>query len=166
MLIGISAVFSSASFADINEASSSVAQLSLGRESFFTLIFHRSYNHRRQRKMQERKAPALKLSSFQLLNELHVPMVVAVAIMWMVQVAVHEIVDVIAMRDRGMTAVRAVHMPLVMAVAGMTVRTIHWVCGVNIQRVLIDMAIMRMVQMAIVKEVDVIIMLNGGMTAG
>ncbi len=92
-------------------------------------------------------------------------MVITVASMRMMQVAVHEIVNVIAVRDRGMTAVRSVYMLLVMTVAGMTVCALHRVCRVYIQLMLIDVAVMRMVQMAVVKKIDVITMLNGGMTA-
>jgi len=83
----------------------------------------------------------------------------------MMQVAINEIVYVVTMGNRFMTAPWSMHMPWLVACTGM-VRS----AGIRIRvrhfnRVLINMIPMRMMQMTIVKVIDVTVMFNRGMPA-
>jgi hypothetical protein len=91
-------------------------------------------------------------------------MVVAMIAMRMVQMSIHQIVHVIAVGHSLVTTARTVDMPCRMAATLMLGRTALRILVVHLQEVLIDMVGMDMVQMAIVQEVDMAIMLDGGMT--
>jgi hypothetical protein len=92
-------------------------------------------------------------------------MVIAVIAMWMMQVAVHQIVDVIAMRNRFVSATRAVHVIWRVAAAVMGGRASVRVFCAYLKSVLVDMIAMRMVQMAIMQVVDVVAMPDGRVPA-
>ena len=68
-------------------------------------------------------------------------MIVAVAIVLMVQMAIDEIVDVIAMRNRFVSAVRTMNMCFIVSTAIMPAGTGGWVGIVYIQSVLFDYTI-------------------------
>jgi hypothetical protein len=84
----------------------------------------------------------------------------------MVQMTVHKIVDVVAVRNRLMPTIRSVNMCCIMALADMTTRAFGWVRVVYVQSVLLDDSILGlMVQMTIVQKIDMVSVLDGGMPA-
>lgn len=92
-------------------------------------------------------------------------MVVAVAIVRMVKMAIDEVVDMIAMRNRFVSAVGAMDVGAVVSTALMVRgadRRIRWREGDDM---LIDMAVVEMMKMTIVKIIDVILVFDGSMTA-
>ena len=89
-------------------------------------------------------------------------MIVAVIVVRMVQPPSDQVVDVIAMRHRLMPAPLAMRMRLLARRRlGVTVG----MRGVDSDRVLVDMVLMRMVQVPVVKIVDVIFVPDRGMPA-
>lgn len=87
--------------------------------------------------------------------------VVAVSVMWTMQVAGHQVVDVIPMWYGRVAAVGTVHV-----IAGVGTTLVVWRAGVGIrvahsEDVLVDMAIVRMVQVAVVQIVDVALVVDG-----
>jgi hypothetical protein len=85
--------------------------------------------------------------------------------MRMMQVAIDEVIDVVAMRHRLVTAAGAVDMAslmpgaLVVGGAGVGIRR------ADLDHMFIDMVPMRVMQMAVMQVIDVIAMANGGMAA-
>ena len=77
------------------------------------------------------------------------------------QVTFHQIIDVIPVRDRFVTAACAVLVRCIVAAAGVLGRANVWVRRVHSQRVLIHVAVMGMMKMPIVKVIDVSFMLDG-----
>ena len=59
-------------------------------------------------------------------------MVIAVIPMWMVQVAIDQIVDMISVWNRFVTAVGAVNVACIMPTALMVWRAIRWICIGNV----------------------------------
>ena len=92
-------------------------------------------------------------------------MVVAVIAIGKMQMAVDEIVNVIAMRDRLVAAVGAMDMGSIVAAAVMALGAAGGVRLAYFHHMLIDMAFMRAMQVAVVEVVDVVVMLDCGMTA-
>lgn len=90
-------------------------------------------------------------------------MVVAVAIVRVMEVTIHEIVDVVAVRDGRMPAVGTMDMPGIVAVARVVWRTLCRVGAVHVQDMLIHMVAVRMVEVPIVEVVDVVIVRDGSM---
>lgn len=82
-----------------------------------------------------------------------------------VQVPVHQIADVIAMRDRLVPTAGAMHMPGGVSAAGMRRRAGRRIAGGHFDAVLVDVIAMHVVQMPIVQVVHVIAMLDGRMPA-
>jgi hypothetical protein len=84
-------------------------------------------------------------------------MVVAVIAIRMMEMTVHQVIDVVAMRNRFMTAVRAmlvvgaVRVTLVSVGAGGRIR------GTNLKRVFIDVTVMKRVQMSVMQVIGVIV---------
>jgi hypothetical protein len=91
---------------------------------------------------------------------LDAPVVVAVVAVGMVQVLVHQIVDMVAMRDR-----------LVPAAGAVLVGTLHFrraarrIGRVDADHVLVDVIAMHVVQMAVMQIVDVAVMADCQVTA-
>ena len=82
----------------------------------------------------------------------------------MVQVTVDEVVDVIPVRDRLVSAVRTVD--VVVAVGAAVVgRATRGMRGVDLERVLFHAGIARVVEVTVVDVVDVIPVLDRGVTA-
>jgi hypothetical protein len=74
---------------------------------------------------------------------------------------VHQVVGVIAMRDRFMAAFRAMSVTLLMSATIVTGRSRCRIAGVDCDHMLIHMRFMRMVQVAVVEVVRVTLVLNG-----
>lgn len=92
-------------------------------------------------------------------------MIVAVVAMRMMQVAVHQIIDVIAVRHRFVSTVRAVDVIFRMARANVLRRAAGQIgCG-YIERVFFDLAAGRVVQVAVVQVIDVVAVLDRGVAA-
>lgn len=83
----------------------------------------------------------------------------------MVQVSVHQVVRVVTVGDRLMTAAGSVLVPLVVRAAIVGRRAAARVGGAYRQRVLIHVVPVDVVQMAVVQVVRVPVMLDGGMAA-
>ena len=82
-----------------------------------------------------------------------------------VQVAIHKIVGVIAMRDGFVTATRAVLVAGVMSTALMALRTLLRIRRRHAQLVLVDVIAVHAVQVAVMKIIDVISMLDARVAA-
>jgi hypothetical protein len=91
--------------------------------------------------------------------------IVAVVAVRVVQVAVDEVVDVIAMRHRLVPAARPVLMPRLVPLAAMLGCAAVGVLVRHLDHVLVDVIVVRMMQVTVVQVVDVILMANGGVTA-
>jgi hypothetical protein len=92
-------------------------------------------------------------------------MVVAVCAVGMVEMAVHQIVDMVAVGHRLMAAARSVPVLTVMAAAIMIGRAPFGVAPSDLDRVFVDMPLMGMMEVPVVKVVDMIAMLDGDMPA-
>lgn len=90
-------------------------------------------------------------------------MVVTMIAMGMMQVSIHQVVHMIAMGYSLMTAAWPMHMSCRMTATLMSRRATVRVLAAHLQGMLIDMVAMYMMQMAIVKIIDVTIMLDGSM---
>jgi len=100
-----------------------------------------------------------------LINDLHRPMVIAMIAMGVVQVAVDQVVDMVAMGHRFVAAAVAVNMAGLVAGAVML-----WGAGVGVglvyrQRVFVYMPVVGVMQVAVVQVIHVIIMLDGSVAA-
>jgi hypothetical protein len=91
--------------------------------------------------------------------------VVAVVAVWVVQVTIHQIVGVVAVRDGLVATPLAVDVVRVVAAAVMVGRAGSRVAVRDLDDVLIDMVTMGMVQVPIMQVVDVPIVLDGLMAA-
>jgi hypothetical protein len=83
---------------------------------------------------------------------------------WMVQMSIDQIIDVIAMWNRLMTTVEPMSMR-----RGMSAAAVVWRATIRIRRskfdhVFIGLTVMHMMQMAVVEIIDVALMSNRGMT--
>jgi hypothetical protein len=85
-------------------------------------------------------------------------MIVAMAVMGVVQVSIHQIVDVITVRHSLVPAPRAVLVVFWMPVAIVTRRARVGIAGAEADHMLVVMVFVRMVKMAIVKIVDMAVM--------
>jgi len=101
------------------------------------------------------------------LSGLHVDraVVVAVVAVRVMQMAVDEVVDVIAVRDLFVAAVRTVDVLLVMAFAVVIRGAGVGIGGIHREHVLIDVFVVRMVQMSVVQIVRMAFVLDGGVAA-
>lgn len=83
----------------------------------------------------------------------------------MVKVPVYQVIDVIAVRHGFMTALGPVLMFLNVPSAIVAIGAIGWIGRRDLQRVFIDVAVMDVVQMAVVQVVDVIVVPDRGVSA-
>jgi hypothetical protein len=81
--------------------------------------------------------------------------------MGMVQVPIDEVVHVVAVGHRGVTAVRTMDMPRNMATAAVLGGALCRVGAVDVKPMLLDTLAIRMMKMAVVKIVHVIVVLDG-----
>lgn len=91
-------------------------------------------------------------------------MIVAVAPVHVMEMPGDEVVDVIAVRYRRVAAVRAVHVITVVTLAGMVGCTCRRIRGVDRDRALVHVVAMRLVEVPVVKIVDVVEVLHSGVT--
>lgn len=92
-------------------------------------------------------------------------MVVAVVAIGMMQVPGYQIVDMVPVGNRLVSAVGPMPMGGIMAFALMPVRTVRRVSGVDRKRVLIHMALVQRVEVPVVEIVGVIVVPNRCMAA-
>jgi len=91
---------------------------------------------------------------------------IAVAIVRIVQVAIDDVADVVAMRNRFVAAAGAVHMPRCVGCAGMAPGATAGVGRVHIQGVFVNAAVNRgEMQVAIVNVTHMVAVLNAGVPA-
>ena len=87
-------------------------------------------------------------------------MVIAVVTVRMVQMAVHQVIDMIAMRHQLMAAARAVHMACGVTGALVAWRAALGIVGAHRQAVLVDVIAVHMVQVTVMQIVNVAIVLD------
>jgi len=93
-------------------------------------------------------------------------MVVAVAIVLVVQVAIDQVIDMVAVRDRRVSASRSVHVIGRVGRAGMSAGAGGWVMSRDLQDMLFDRPVEgRVMQVSIVEVVDMSIMFDCRMPA-
>jgi len=79
--------------------------------------------------------------------------------------AVHEVVDVVAMRDHLMSTTHAVDMVLLMRSTFVTRRTIFWVRLANFNLMVVYVIAMSVVHVAIVKVISMTVVFNSSVAA-
>jgi hypothetical protein len=92
-------------------------------------------------------------------------MIVAMAVMRVVKMAPDQIIHMVSVGHGFVTAVRAVYMPLRVTFAFMSRSTVLGIGFTDIYDMLIDMVAERVVQMAIMKVADMIIVSDASVTA-
>jgi len=99
-------------------------------------------------------------------DDLELSMVVAVAIVLVMQVAIDQVIDMVAVRDRRVSASRSVHVVGRVGRAGMSAGAGGWVMSRNLQDMLFDHPVEgRVMQVSIVEVVDMSIMFDCRMPA-
>ncbi|MEH2624311.1 hypothetical protein V1292_002366 [Bradyrhizobium sp. AZCC 1719] len=93
-------------------------------------------------------------------SELHGPMIIAMIAVRMVQPAVYEIVDMIAVRHRFVSAIWTVFVR-----ATDFRRALHGICGVDRDRMLIHVILVHVMEMAIMKVIHMAVVANRGVPA-
>lgn len=91
-------------------------------------------------------------------------MVIAMTVMRVMEVAIDQIIDMLAMRHGFMTAVRSMYMSLRMACALMFRRAAFRIGRGYVYHMLIDMVAVRVVQMPVMQVIDVPIVHDTCMT--
>jgi hypothetical protein len=92
-------------------------------------------------------------------------MVVAVTAVGMVEMPVHQVVHVVAMGHRLVAAARSVPVLAIMAAAIMVGRAAVGVVRRDLDRVLVDVPLVGMMEVPVVQVVDMIAVLDGDMPA-
>ena len=92
-------------------------------------------------------------------------MVVAVAVVHVVEMAVDEVVDMVSVRDRLVAAAGAVHMVRLVAAARVLARAAVRVRGVDVDDMVIDVVAMGVMQVSVVEVVEVPVVHHGPMSA-
>lgn len=92
-------------------------------------------------------------------------MIIAVVAVRMVQVAIHKIVDVISVRDCLMAAVGAMLMLRAVSVTLVAVGTVGGIRGVHLELMLVDVAIVKRVQVSVMQVVGVVVVNDRGVAA-
>jgi hypothetical protein len=99
-------------------------------------------------------------------DDLELSMVVAVAIVLVVQVAIDQVIDMVAVRDRRVSASGSVHVVGRVGRAGMSAGAGGWVVSRDLQDMLFDHSVEgRVMQVSIVEVVDMSIMFDCRMPA-
>ena len=99
-------------------------------------------------------------------DDLELSMVVAVAVVLVVQVAIDQVIDMVAVRDRRVSASRSMHVVGRVGRAGMSAGAGGWVMSRNLQDMLFDHPVEgRVMQVSIVEVVDMSIMFDCRMPA-
>lgn len=102
--------------------------------------------------------------SWVLADQGHRAVIVAMAVMDVMQAAIHQVVDVVTVGNGLVAAVRTMDMIGRVATA-LTVSAVIGIDGADLQHMLVHVIAMHMVQMAIVEIVDMAVMLDGGVAA-
>lgn len=89
---------------------------------------------------------------------------IAMSLARIVQVPIYNVVDVITMRHTFMSTAFAMHVSGFMSFTGVVGSTVAGVTRINRKRTLVYMAIMVMMKMTVMHVIDVLAMLDGGMT--
>ncbi|MEJ1118153.1 hypothetical protein V9K92_06705 [Phyllobacterium sp. CCNWLW109] len=92
-------------------------------------------------------------------------MIIAMIAMWMMQMPIHEIINMIPVGYGLVAAARTMHMVSIVARAMMFRCAAIRISSAYLKHVLINMVAMRVMQMAIVKVVHMIAVTNGGVAA-
>src|SRR6516164_254630 len=92
-------------------------------------------------------------------------MIVAVVAVRMVQVAVHEVINVVSVRHGFVAAARTMLVPLLMLAASVIGSAVRGIRAGDRQLMLLDAALGPVVQMAVVEVIDVALVLDGGVAA-
>jgi len=87
------------------------------------------------------------------------------AFMRMMQVVAHEVIDMIAVRNRVMPAARSVLVPWLMAGAVMVRRAPFGIGVAHLEAMLVDMVAMGMMQMAVMRVIQMVAMADRGVPA-
>ena len=87
------------------------------------------------------------------------------AVMGIVKMAPDQIIHMVSVGHGFVTAVRAVYMPLCVAFAFMSRSTVPGIGLTDVYDMLVDMAAVRVVQMAIMKVADMVIVGDASVTA-
>lgn len=87
------------------------------------------------------------------------PVVVAMSVMRMMQAAIHKVIHVVAMRNGGVTTIGT--MDVLPVVAFRAKCALVGICGADGNDVFIHMPVVRMMQMAVVKIINMTIVHNG-----
>jgi hypothetical protein len=95
------------------------------------------------------------------LDQLNLPVIVAVIAVRVVKVAVHQVIDVVAVRHRFMAAAGAVPMSLVVLAAIMVGSALGGISAADRQRVFLDFVAFVVVQVPIVQVVGVALVADG-----
>ena len=111
------------------------------------------------------KAPVLGRLSGSALHDLHRTVVVAVVAMRVMQAAVDDVVDVVAVGNGFVAAAGAVNVARLVAFAGLAGRAAVRIGFGHANDVLVDVIAMRVVQVTIVHIVDMAFVADGGMAA-
>ncbi len=98
-------------------------------------------------------------------GDLQRTVVVAVIAVRMVQMAVDQVIHVVAVRHRFMPAARPMHMTGAMAGTVVLRRAAVRVGGADGDHVLVDMVAMHVMQVAVMQEIDVAFVAHRGVTA-
>ena len=99
-------------------------------------------------------------------DDLELSMVVAVAIVLVVQVAIDQVIDMVAVRDRRVSASGSVHVVGRVGRADMSAGAGGWVVSRDLQDMLFDHSVEgRVMQVSIVEVIDVSIMFDCRMPA-
>jgi hypothetical protein len=88
------------------------------------------------------------------------------AAMRMVQMAIDQIIDMVAMRHGFMPATRPMDMPGGMAGAGVIGRAIGRIGRRRFDPVFIDMVAVQVMEMPVMQIIDMVLVADGGMAAG
>jgi len=98
------------------------------------------------------------------LNNLDFSMVVAMTIVWMVQMPIDQIIDVVAVRNRWVSASRPMHMVGAVARAGMPPGATGRIFAGNLDDMLFHLAVgSGVVQVSIVEVIDMAVVLDSSM---
>ena len=92
--------------------------------------------------------------------------VVAVVAVRVVQVAIDEVIDVVAVRDRGVAAIRPVDVPSFVACAGVARGAVGGVSGGHREGVFLDGAVFLVVHVPVVQVIDVPLVDDADVPAG
>jgi hypothetical protein len=98
-------------------------------------------------------------------SHLQFAVIVTMRPVMVVQMPVHQVVDVISMRHSFMAAVCAVNVTLVMSGAIVRGRAFLWIGRTHVDGMIVDVIAVREVQMAVVKIIRVSAVLDSGVAA-